>query len=144
MKKLFVLLLMVSSFCYSQQITLNKDSKLFEFQEIKENTNFNTESIEKKLISLGYTDIVRTDSSVIGKNFFSVIIMGTPLQVFYNVEFEFKDNRHRLSIKKFIIDDKRWSPVPLENIKSGQKKWISKINEELPKIINSFNDKSDW
>jgi hypothetical protein len=144
MKKMFLLLLIFSSLSYSQKITLNVDSKLYEFQEIKESSNLNLEFIEKKLISLGYSDIVTTDSSVIGKNFFSVIIMGTPLQVFYNVEFEFKDNRHRLTIRKFIIDDKRWSPVPLENIKSGKKKWISKINEELPKIINSFNDKSDW
>lgn len=144
MKKLFILLFLCSSMSFAQQIILNKDSKMYEFQEIKENTTLSSETIEKKMISLGFTEIINANNLVIGKNFFSVIIMGTPLQVFYNVEFEFKDDKHRMIIKKFIIDDKRWSPVPLENIKSGQKKWISKINEELPKIINSFNEKSDW
>lgn len=144
MKKLFFIALFCSSISFAQQITLNNNSKMYEFQEIKESTTLSSETIEKKMISSGYTEITNANNLVIGKNFFSVIIMGTPLQVFYNVEFEFKDNKHRMTIKKFIIDDKRWSPVPLENIKSGQKKWVSKINEELPKIINSFNDKSDW
>jgi hypothetical protein len=144
MKKIALLLLFIPFFGFSQELKLNDVNSLYEYSHIKESTNTTINDIEKNISALKYTNIYKSENTISGENYFSVLIMGTPLQVHYYASIEFKENKYKLTINKFIIEDKRWSPIPLENIKTGRSRWIKKINENLPKIVKSIETISTW
>jgi hypothetical protein len=144
MKKI-ILLLLVTSLGYSQEIAMNDMSYLYSYSHVKENENQDLIiEFENSLKGLGYSNIQKSENNISGDNFFSVIIMGTPVQVHYFVFLEFQQKKYKLTVNKFVLEDRRWSPVPLENIKNGKSRWIKKINENLPKIITSIEKKADW
>ena len=146
MKNLLLLFMILPVLLFSQEkITLNESTSLYQYSLIKEYQSVSqVDNITKNMKTLNYTNVVVDESSIKGENYFSVIIMGTPMQVNYLVFIDLKESKYKMIITKFIIEDKRWSPVPLENIKSGKNRWIEKINENLPKIIKALESKSDW
>jgi hypothetical protein len=149
MKKLFFALLMLcSSVSFAQEITLNSETKVFEHEYVKENSESIQNLIqifESKLKDLNYKDINVTADKITAGNFFSKLIMGTPLEIRYNLTIEFKEGRYKVNFNKFIIEDKRFGSVPLEDIKSGKNKWIKTINEKLPDLISAIESKSkNW
>lgn len=144
MKKILSLFLFLPLIGFTQEIQINDVNSLYEYSHIKESTNKIINEFEKNILSLKYTNVFKNENSLSGENYFSVMIMGTPVQVHYYVSIEFKENKYKLVINKFILEDRRWSPVPLENIRSGKSKWIGKINENLPKIIKSIETISSW
>lgn len=145
MKKIILLTLITFNFAISQEIKLNPNSSIYDYSEINEFTNSNQINLfESKMRELNFSNISKSETSVSGESYFSILIMGTPLQVKYFVFIDFKENKYKLSISKFIIEDKRWSPVPLENIKSGKSRWISEINKKLPEIIKAIKTESKW
>lgn len=149
MKKLFFAFLIVcSSVSFAQEITLNSETKVFEHEYVKENSESTQNLIqifESKLKGLNYKDINITADKITAGNFFSKLIMGTPLEIRYNLTIEFKEGRYKVNFNKFIIEDKRFGSVPLEDIKSGKNKWIKTINEKLPDLISAIESKSkNW
>lgn len=144
MKKIILFLLFIPFIGLSQEIQMNEINSLYEFSHIKESTNITINELEKNILALKYSNVAKSENTLSGENYFSVIILGTPVQVHYFILIEFKENKYKLNISKFILEDRRWSPVPLENIKSGKSKWIKKINENLPKIIKSIETISNW
>ena len=146
MKKIVLLFLFcISSITYSQEISLNEISSLYSYSHVKDSLEVNLiNTLDTRLKSIGYSNVIKSDSSLSGENFFSVIILGTPVQVHYNVFIEFQETKYKLIVNKFVLEDRRWSPIPLENIKTGKSKWIKKINENLPKILKAIEKKSTW
>lgn len=146
MKKIILLFLFcISSITYSQEISLNETSSLYSYSHVKDSSEVNLiNTLDTRLKSIGYSNVIKSDSSLSGENFFSVIILGTPVQVHYNVFIEFQETKYKLTVNKFVLEDRRWSPVPLENIKTGKSRWIKKINENLPKILKAIEQKSTW
>lgn len=146
MKKVLLLFVLLPMISFSQEkITLNEITALYEYSHVKDfESKSQVDDFIKNMKTLKYTNIIVDDSSVTGENYFSVMIMSTPLQVHYYVYIDLKETKYKLTINKFVIEDKRWSPVPLENIKSGKDRWISKINENPPKIIKALESKTDW
>jgi hypothetical protein len=146
MKKFILLLLLFFPFIgSSQEILLNDFTSLYEYSHIKDFQSDNQiNDFERNFKALNYSNVLKDENSISGENYFSVLIMGTPLQVHYFVYLEFKKTKYKISINKFIIEDKRWSPIPIENIKRGKSKWIKKINENIPNIIKSIESNSDW
>lgn len=144
MKKLFILLLL-TSFSYAQELVLNAETNIYEFTKIVESDSipFYKESFVKNLRKLNYKNIVVEDSNISAENFYTKIILGTTIQVNYQVLIDFKETKYKLRINKFVMDERRWAPIPLENIKSGKKKWIKNINENLPNIVKALESKLD-
>lgn len=148
MKKIILFLLLTPYLSLSQTITLNEETSLYSFEKIVKHSN-TIDNLKNNFLTnfekLSYTNILVNDDFISGENFYSVIIMSTPMQVKYNVRIDFKSDKYKILINKFVLEDKRWSPVPLENLKSGKKKWIQNINEKLPSIIKSIeNSNKDW
>lgn len=146
MKNFFLLFVLFPIISFSQEkITLNETTSLYEYSHVKNFENVaDVDNFIKNMKTLNYTNVLIDGSSITGENYFSVMVMSTPLQVHYYVFIDLKETKYKLTINKFVIEDKRWSPVPLENIKSGKNRWISKINENLPKIIKALEAKNDW
>ena len=144
MKKIVLLFLFIPFIGFSQEIQMNDINSLYEYSHIRDSTNTTINELEKNILALKYSNIAKSENTLSGENYFSVMILGTPVQVHYFISVEFKENKYKLNISKFILEDRRWSPVPLENIKSGKSKWIKKINENLPKIIKSIETISNW
>jgi hypothetical protein len=148
MKKIIVFLLLLPTLLFSQTITLNEETSLYSFEKINEH-NSTVDDLKNNFLTnfekLSYSNILVTDDFISGENFYSVMIMSTPMQVKYVVRIDFKTDKYKLLINKFTLEDKRWSPVPIENLKSGKKKWIQNINDKLPSIIKSIESiNKDW
>jgi hypothetical protein len=140
MKKLIVLLL-VPLFSFSQELSLNPDTKVYEYSEVKDLTISSGQlfkNFEDKMIELNYTNVMKTDNKIIGNNFVSFLILMTTVQVNFQTIIEVKDNKYRLLINKFIVDDKRYSPIPIEDLKKYTKRWVTEINKKLPTIVSAI------
>lgn len=139
MKQISLLVLLLTSSLFFAQVELKFDEQksLFTYSsDVK--TSITEQDLVFKLKTLGFTDISNERNHVFCKGYFSKIIMMTSLQVHYSIIIRYENNNVNFYISNFVIDDKRFSPVPLENIKSGKKRWISEINEKLPSIIKSI------
>ena len=141
MKKILFVFILFTSLGFSQELKLNENTNIYEFSKVYE-INSPSDEVVKNLISnfknLNYTNIISEEDRISAESFYSKLIMGTTLQVKYQVIYEFKDDKYRLLINKFIVDDKRWSPIPLENLKSHTKRWIKDINQNLPIIVKAL------
>jgi hypothetical protein len=139
--KLLVLFYLFISSVFAQELILNPETKIYEYSEIKETTLSNSDFIKQfdaKMKELSYSDIQISESSISGKNFISFLILTTPVQIHYQVSIEIKDSRYKILFNRFVADDKRYSPIPIEDLKSYTKKWVKKINEKLPTIVNAI------
>lgn len=140
---LFILLSITITNAQTSQVDLilNPTTSLYEYSEIQ-STDFSTTDFkthfEKKLALLNFKDIVSSDNTVKGESFISFLIMGTTIQVHYQIFIEYRDGKYKLLINRFVLDDKRWSPIPLEDMKSHTKKWIKEISKKLPPIISAL------
>lgn len=144
MRKLILLFLVTSSF--SQEITLNEDLKIYEYAHIKDYSDSEKiQSFYNQLKELSYYDIELSDDNVKGKNFVTKMIMGSAMEVHYNVIISFKENRYRLLINNFTVKDVRYGSVAIETLKkSSQRRWVAFINEELPMIVKKIETSNDW
>ncbi|UOX35324.1 hypothetical protein LXD69_07335 [Flavobacterium sediminilitoris] len=149
MKKFILLVLVVfSSGVFAQELILNSETKIYEYEYIKESSEtieFLTSSFESKLNDLNYKDVIFSTDKITSQSFFTKLIMGTPMEIRYNLTIDFKEGKYKVLFNKFIIEDKRFGSVPLEDIKSAKKKWIKTINEKLPDLIAALESKAkDW
>ena len=141
MKKLLLFFVFVSSFAFSQQLVLNEITKVYEFTNIAE-YNESFENISKRIIKnlkdLNYTNIIVDNDRISAESFYSKLVITTPVKINYQVVFEFKENRYKLLINKFVLDDNIRALIPLENLKSYTKKWVKDINKNLPTIVKAL------
>lgn len=146
MKKLFLyFLIFVSSSSIAQELVLNSETNIYEFTKVVETDSigFYKDMFVKNFRKLNYKNIVVEDSYISAETFYTKIILGTTIQVNYQVLIDFKEDKYKLRINKFVMDERRWAPIPLENIKSGKKKWVANINQNLPIIVKALESKSD-
>lgn len=132
----------------AQTVTQNENTKVFEYAIVKE---FSGDSIARlelfsnKFKELNYSNITITKNDIKGESFFTKIITGTSMEIHYQVLIQFKQNKYRILINKFVIKDQRYGATPLENIgKSSQKRWIEYINENLPTIVKNIENTDTW
>lgn len=153
MKKLNILfIIMFLSFnglnSFAQTLTLNETTKVFEYSHIKEfaiETKVRLDLFSEKLKGLNYSNVIRTESDIKGESYFSKLIMGTAMEIHYQVFIQIKEGKYKLTINKFAVKDQRYGAMPIENIgKSSQKKWIEYINQNLPDIIKNIENTDTW
>jgi len=140
MKKLIFLLLFPIAI-FSQELTLNTGTSIYEYSVVNENLKPKIELIQdfkNKMIELNYSNLIVDENKIIGNNFISFLIMMTTIQVNYQVIIDFKDNKHRILFTRFVVDDKRFSPIPIEDLKKHTKKWVSEINKKLPTSVKAI------
>lgn len=147
MKKILFLILFPIAI-YSQELTLNPDTSIYEYSEVKENSKTKTELIQdykNKMIELNYFNLIVEDNKITGNNFISFLIMMTTIQVNFQVVIDFKEEKNRILFTRFVVDDKRYSPIPIEDLKKHTKKWVLEINKKLPTIVKAIqSQQTKW
>jgi len=143
-----VLLFSIVGNAIAQSVVQNETTKVFEYANIKEFTGDTKARIDlfaNKFKELNYSNISSSENDIKGESFFTKIIMGTSMEVHYQVFIQFKENKYKIIINKFVIKDQRYGATPIENIsKSSQKRWLEYINENLPTIIKNIESTETW
>lgn len=149
--KVFFVVIILSLFgsnLFAQTLTLNEATKIYEYSHVKEfttDTKSRLDIFSEKFKGLNYSNVVKTDIDIKGESYFSKLILGTAMEIHYQVFIQFKEGKYKLTINKFAIKDQRYGAMPLENIgKSSQKKWIEYINQNLPDIIKNIENSDTW
>lgn len=143
-KVIFILCALFAISLQAQELKLNSETKVFEYDYVKESSN-NTEWFINKLKELDYRDVTISEERITAGSFFSKIILSTPIEIQYKIVVDFKEGKYRVTFNKFVLKDQRFGMVPLEDVRSGQKRWIKTINEKLPELISAIESKGkDW
>lgn len=133
---------------YAQTLALNEATKVFEYSHVKEftvDTKARLDLFSEKLKGLNFSNLTRTENDIKGESYFSKLIMGTAMEIHYQVFIQIKEGKYKLTINKFAIKDQRYGAMPIENIgKSSQKKWIEYINQNLPDLIKNIENSDTW
>jgi len=143
MKLLLSFFLLCSVLSNAQELSKNPDNNIYEFSQVINNA-VTSEKALSQLRELKYVIIETGESFIHAEGSFSHMVMGNfPVEIRYNVIYEFKDDRYRLKINRFVLQDKNPVAVPLEDMKSHTKRWIKKINEKLPDIVKALEIKEN-
>lgn len=149
MKKLIsFLLVLFSTVCFSQQVSMNETLKMYEYSHVRD---FSGDPAERskvfinKMRELNYKNVESFDNGLKGENFFTKMIMGSAMEVHFNALIQFKDGKYKLTINNFTINDVRYGAVALETLgKGAQRRWVNFINEQLPQVINNLENTDQW
>lgn len=142
MKKL-ILLLLITSFSYAQEITLNNETGTYGFSEVydlEKNPNV-VELFSKRLAELDYKNIEVAESHIKAKGGFLHEEGGDyfPIEVNYSVFIEFESDKYKITLSEFTLlnPDLGTNAYTLENNRI-HKKWAGAINKKLPSILTAI------
>lgn len=141
MKTLIFALLILPIGVNSQELSLNEKTSAYDYSkiiEINENRSDVKDDILKNLRDLNYQNVIVETETISADSFYSKLIITTPVNINYHVTIDFKDNKYRLLINRFVLDDGMRAVIPLENLKAHTKRWVKDINKNLPSIIKAI------
>ncbi|RXG32011.1 hypothetical protein [Leeuwenhoekiella marinoflava] len=148
MRKIFIILFFIALSGTAQTIKLNPDTNIYEVVVIDSLTKPVPDRIlefKKQMDLLSYADISSTDSSVSGESYFTKKIMGSAMEVHFNAIVQFKENKYRITLNKFYVNDVRYGQYTFEDMKSGnRKRWIKLVDEKAPEIIDQLKFVDNW
>ena len=148
MRKIFIILFLIGLSGTAQTIKLNPDTNIYEVVVIDSLTKPVPDRIlefKKQMDLLSYADISSTDSSVSGESYFTKKIMGSAMEVHFNAIVQFKENKYRITLNKFYVNDVRYGQYTFEDMKSGnRKRWMKLVDEKAPEIIDRLKFVDNW
>jgi len=148
MKNVVLFIYVFTFFGFSQELTLNEELNIYNYEVVKDLQITVAERLdifEKKLKELNYNNIVKDETSIKSESFVTKMIFGSAMEVHYNVYIQFKEDRYKLLLNDFTVNDVRFGKVAIETMKkSSRKRWIGFINKELPQILANIENTSSW
>ena len=148
MRKIFTILFFTALSGTAQTVSLNTDTNIYEVVVIDSLTKPVPERVsefKKQMDLLGYKDVEIENNRLSGESFFSKNIMGSAMELHYNTVIQFKVNKYKISLNKFIVNDVRFGEYTFEDMKtSNRKRWIKLVNEKAPEIINRLKFIDNW
>ncbi len=132
MKALFFMLFVVS-FSYAQEITVNRQTAKYEYQQAVKITKSN-EQIEKYLHRLAYTNITIADNEISATGSYSDSAAGFIIKIEYML---FLENSNMI-LTNFTVIDQNHLSANLENVPYTKKRWVKSVNNQLPIIIKGL------
>ena len=123
----------------SVDVSMNEALQIYEYTHIKEYSEAKKERLELflgNMQELNYEEIVKSGDRINGKNFFTKMILGSAMEVHFNITIKFKDGSYKLILNNFRIKDVRYGTVAVETLgKSSQKRWMNFISNKLPLVV---------
>ena len=131
-----------------QTVKLNTDTGIYEVVVIDSLSKKSTDRLldfKKQMDLLNYSDINSNESTISGESYFTKQIMGSAMEVHFNAVVEFKEDRYRITLNKFYVNDVRYGQYTFEDMKSGnRKRWINLVNEKAPDLIQRLKYVDEW
>lgn len=146
MKKITLLLLLITYSGFGQEISINPDNGMYEYTEIVDQPR-TVDSLKETMNNLNYTDIEVNTNSIKGSSVITSSVNWLPVQIFYDAVISVKDSKYRIKISNLVGKDEKKS-YNYEGMKGHKKKWQKKFNEQLPYIISKLKkevtNNDDW
>lgn len=137
-----------SLYSYSQTISFNSETKVYEYSEVVEFESSISETLEQMYFTmkeLNYSNLEKTETDITGNNFFFHVITGTALEVRYSVIILFRDGRYKLTVNNFTLYQAGHGTMRMEGVrKKARDKWVQIVNDKLPEILIQLKQKPDW
>ena len=164
MKKLLLLLILVSGFAFSQEtqfklsqagftdfVVTNKDGKTASelYTKTLEWVNRNYKNPEKVILGKVENEYIRIEGSANSLYVLNALGSENPTDSKYQIEISFKDGKYKFDVieVKYLAPQIGWTDIPFDFFynKKGELKSMFKFTNKIPNYFNNLNkDLSDY